>query len=137
MHNARRERQRLAAGREFIDWIVMRNRIALPTTPDTEQVVNNLHELGLRLGYRLIDGFVERSVYPAFYPRGLTALDTLEETTRGAMPRPPHESAQHEGMDVLAALKLPIDDRGRRRAAIRQEWLAARTTPIEIGDLLA
>lgn len=137
VHNARRERQRLAAGREFIDWIVMRNRIALPTTPDTEQVVNNLHELGLRLGYRLIDGFVERSVYRAFYPRGLTALDTLEETTRGAMPRPPHESAQQEVMDVLAALKLPIDDRGRRRAAIRQEWLAARTTPLEIGDLLA
>ncbi len=137
VHNARRERQRHAVAQEFIDWIVMRNRIALPAAPDTEQVVNSLCELGLRLGYRLIDGFAERSVYRAFYPRGLTALDTLEEAALGAGPGPPHQSAQQEVMDVLAALRLPIDDRGRRRAAIRQEWLAARSTPLEVGDLLA
>ncbi len=136
VHNARRERQRHAASQEFIDWIVMRNRIALPTTPETEQVVNSLHELGLRLGYRLIEGFAERSVYRAFYPRGLTALDTLEKTTLDTRPRPPHDSAQQEVMAVLAALRLPVDERGRRRAAVRQEWFASRGTPVEVDDLL-
>jgi chromosome partitioning protein len=133
VRDARRERQRHAVSQEFIDWIVMRNRIALPAAPDTEQVVDSLHELGLRLGYRLIDGLAERNVYRAFYPRGLTALDTPEETTLAE----PGASARQEVMDVLAALRLPIDDRGRRRVAIREEWLVARSTPLEVGDLLA
>ncbi len=137
VRDARRERQRHAASQEFIDWIVMRNRVAQPAAPDTEHVTKSLCELGLRLGYRLIDGFAERSVYRAFYPRGLTALDTLEDTALAGRSSPPHQSAQQEVMDVLAALRLPIDDRGRRRAAIRQEWLAARSTPLETGDLLA
>jgi hypothetical protein len=42
-------------------------------------VVDGLNELSLRLGCRSIDGFTEREVYREFYPRGLTALDDLDE----------------------------------------------------------
>ena len=38
---------------------------------------------------------------------------------------------------LLEVLKLPIDDRGRRRAAARAEWFAARTQPLDTGDILA
>jgi chromosome partitioning protein len=100
-------------------------------------VGESLNELGLRLGFRLIDGFSERVVYREFYPRGLTALETLDEATLGMRPSLSHETARQEVMGVLAALKLPIDERGRRRAAARQEWLAALDKPLEVGDVLA
>jgi chromosome partitioning protein len=38
---------------------------------------------------------------------------------------------------LLEILKLPIDDRGRRRAAARAQWFAARTQPLDTGDILA
>jgi len=33
-------------------------------------------------------------------------------------------------------LKLPINDRGRRRAALRAEWFASRDNPLDT-DILA
>jgi hypothetical protein len=37
---------------------------------------------------------------------------------------------------LIEALKLPIDEKGRRRAAARAEWLASQDKPLEIDDLL-
>jgi len=37
------------------------------------------------LGFRSIDGFAEREVYREFYPRGLTALDDLDEALGTSM----------------------------------------------------
>ncbi len=45
--------------------------------------------------------------------------------------------ARREVLALLEVLKLPIDDRGRRRAAARAEWFAARTQPLDTGDILA
>jgi len=38
---------------------------------------------------------------------------------------------------LLSALKLPLDDRGLRRAAARAEWFAASAAPLELHDILA
>jgi chromosome partitioning protein len=38
---------------------------------------------------------------------------------------------------LIDMLKLPVDARGRRRAAARAEWLAAADKPLETHDLLA
>jgi hypothetical protein len=37
----------------------------------------------------------------------------------------------------LAALKLPLDERGRRRVEARAEWATAVNQPLEIHDILA
>jgi chromosome partitioning protein len=37
---------------------------------------------------------------------------------------------------LLASLKLPIDERGRRRAEARAQWLAGADTPLELHDIL-
>ena len=34
-------------------------------------------------------------------------------------------------------LKLPLDERGMRRAAARQEWFAAQAQPLELPDIIA
>jgi chromosome partitioning protein len=45
--------------------------------------IKGLSELAARLGFRCTDGLAERVIYREFFPRGLTALDTLDETTLG------------------------------------------------------
>ena len=39
-------------------------------------------------------------------------------------------------MTLIEALKLPIDERGQRRAAARAEWFAAQDQPLEVPDVL-
>ena len=56
-------------------------------------------------------------VYREFFPRSLTALDTIDESTLGTRPNMSHVTARQEVQGLLAALRLPIDEKGRRRAA--------------------
>jgi chromosome partitioning protein len=135
VRKARRQRRIVDGG--LTDWIVVRNRVSMLGSRNKRLVGESLNELGLRLGFRVIDGFSERVVYREFYPRGLTALDTLDETTLGTRPNLSHQTAREEVIGVLAALKLPIDERGRRRAANRAEWFASLDQPLDLGDVLA
>src|SRR5205807_2285056 len=96
----------------------------------------SLKELGLRLGFRVADGFAERVVYREFFPRGLTALDDLDEATLGVRPNLSHVTARQEVRTLLDALKLPLDERGRRRAAARAEWFATLDKPLDIRDII-
>ena len=75
-------------------------------------------------------------IYREFFPRGLTALDTLDETTLGARPSLAHVTARSEVMRLIGALKLPLDLRGQRRAAARAEWFAALEKPLEVHDVI-
>ena len=89
-------------------------------------VVGDLSEDGF------IAGLAERVVYRELFPRGLTALDQLEEETSMS-----HVSAQEEVSQLLSMLKLPIDERGHQRAAARDQWFAAARQPLELHDVLS
>src|SRR6516165_5234514 len=52
--------------------------------------------LAKQLGFRTVDGFAERVVYREFFPRGLTALDDLNEDTLGLRPTSSHVTARDE-----------------------------------------
>src|SRR5215510_5208014 len=93
--------------------------------------------LALRMGFRLAEGFAERVVYRELFPRGLTALDVLDEATLGGRPNRSHAAAREEVRKLLDALKLPIDEKGRRRAAARAEWFAAADKPLDLHDMIA
>ena len=75
-------------------------------------------------------------IYREFFPRGLTALDELDEATLGTRPSLSHVTARKEVMRLLEALRLPLDERGQRRAAARAEWFAALDKPLELHDFL-
>src|SRR4051794_1646506 len=100
-------------------------------------VADGLNDLSFRLGFRSIDGFAERVIFREFYPRGLTALDDLDEATLGTRPSMSHVTARQEVQTLLKSLKLPLDERGMRRAAARQEWYAAQANPLELPDIIA
>ena len=48
-----------------------------------------------------------------------------------------HVTAREEVETLLRSLKLPLDERGLRRAAAKQEWFAAQATPLELHDIIA
>ena len=72
-------RQRRVVDQATTDWIVVRNRLSTLGSRNKRLVGEGLQELSLRLGFRAVDGFAERVIFREFYPRGLTALDDLDE----------------------------------------------------------
>lgn len=135
VREARRQRRIVDGG--ATDWIVVRNRLSTVNSRNKRVVGESLNELGLRMGFRLIDGFAERMIFRELFPRGLTALDALNDVTLGMRPTLSHMTARQEVQAVLDALKLPIDEKGRRRAAARAEWFAAADKPLDLHDIIA
>jgi chromosome partitioning protein len=129
----RRRRQLDGAG---TDWIVVRNRLSMHGSRNKQLVADSLNDLSFRFGFRSIDGLGERAVYREFFPRGLTALDVLDRATLGTRPSPVHLAARKEVTGLLGELKLPLDERGRRRAANRAEWFAQVDTPLKAVDFI-
>src|SRR3954447_6152694 len=134
VRDARRKRRQLDGA--STDWIVVRNRLSTLGSRNKQLVAESLKDLSFRLGFRPIDGFAERIVYPEFFPRGLTALDDLDEATLGTGPSMGRLPAGEEVTGLLGQLKLPLDERGRRRAANRAEWFAQVDKPLETHDIL-
>ena len=130
---ARRQRRIVDGG--LTDWIVVRNRLALLRSRNKKTVRECLDRLGLRLGFRPTEGFSERVVFREFFPLGLTALDDPDEGVLGSRPNLSHLTARHEVTKLIEELKLPIDEKGRRRAAARAEWIASQDKPLETDDL--
>lgn len=135
VREARRQRRLVDGG--LIDWVVLRNRLSSLGSRNKRLVGEGVDELSRRLGFRSADGFSERLVYREFFPRGLTALDELTEDTLGQRPTVSHATARDEVRALIEALKLPVDARGKRRAAARAEWIAAAEKPLETHGLLA
>jgi chromosome partitioning protein len=132
VREARRQR-RLIDGMHM-DWIVVRNRLSMLGSRNKKLVGEGLTELATRLGFRCADGLAERVIYRELFPRGLTALDTLDEATLGARPNLAHVTARQEVMTLIDHLKLPLDERGQRRAAARAEWFSAQEQPLELHE---
>jgi chromosome partitioning protein len=135
VREARRQR-RLVDGR-VTDWIVVRNRLAMLGSRNKRLVGEELGELSKRMGFRTIDGFAERVVYREFFPRGLTALDELDEFTLGMRPNMSHLTAREEVIALLNALHLPLSENGKRRAAARAEWYSVMDQPLQVHDVIA
>jgi chromosome partitioning protein len=135
VRDIRRQRRRFDGA--ITDWIVARNRLSPTPSRNKQLVADGLSELSFRLGFRSVDGFAEREVYREFFPRGLTALDHLDAVGIGTCPSPDQVTARKEVMSLLRQLKLPLDERGRRRAANRAEWFSQVDKPLDVHDIFA
>jgi chromosome partitioning protein len=135
VRDMRRKRRQLDGA--STDWIVVRNRLSMLESHNKQLLVDGLNELSFRLGFRSIEGFAERVVYREFFPRGLTSLDDIDEATLATGPSLGHVTAREEVTSLLRQLKLPLDERGRRRAASRAEWFNQVDKPLELHEILA
>jgi chromosome partitioning protein len=135
VREARRQR-RLVDGK-LTDWIVVRNRLSALGSRNKRLVGDGIAELAKRMGFRSVEGFAERVVYREFFPRGLTALDDLDEQTLGSRPNLSHLTAREEVVTLLNALHLPLSENGKRRAAARAEWYSVMDRPLQVHDVIA
>jgi chromosome partitioning protein len=134
VREARRQR-RLVDG-QLTDWIVVRNRLSTFSSRNKRLVGDGINELSKRMGFRSVEGFAERVVYREFFPRGLTALDDLDEETLGTRPNMSHVTAREEVIALLNALHLPLSENGIRRAAARAEWYSVMDQPLQVHDII-
>jgi chromosome partitioning protein len=105
VEEARSQRQLLDG--VAIDWIVLRNRLSTFGTSRNKRLVGEgLQELSRRLDFRYVDGLAERTIFREFYPRGLTAVDDLDELTLGTRPTMSHATARLEMENLLATIGL-------------------------------
>jgi len=88
------------------DWIVLRNRLSTLGSRNKRLVGEGLQELSQRLNFRCIEGLAERVIFREFYPRGLTAVDELDEITLGTRPTMSHVTARLEIENLLGAMGL-------------------------------
>ena len=131
-----RQQRRLVDG-VLMDWVVVRNRVSMLESRNKQRIGKGLSELAVRLGFRMAEPLADRVIYRELFPRGSTALDTLDEKTLGTRPTLSHVTAQKEIMALIETLKLPLDQRARERATAHAEWNAARDTPLDVHDVIA
>src|ERR1017187_6857087 len=129
-------RQRRLVDGKLTDWIVVRNRLATLGSRNKRLVGDGINELSKRMGFRSVEGFAERVVYREFFPRGLTALDDLDEATLGTRPNMSHVTAREEVIQLLNLLRLPMSENGKRRAAARAEWYSVMDQPLQVHDVI-
>lgn len=134
VHEARRMRRQLDGVTP--DWIVVRDRWSAPGARD-KRVGDALRQLSLQLGFRPVDGLADRAIYRELFPRGLTALDDIDGTAPNTGPTPDLFMAREEVMSLLRQLNLPLDQRGRRRAANRAEWFNQVHKPLKLDDIIS
>ena len=104
VEDARVQRQLLEQAN--LSWIVLRNRLSMLGSRNKRLVGEGLDELSRRLDFRCVDGLAERVIFREFYPRGLTAVDDLDEITLGARPTMSHVTARLEIENLLASIGL-------------------------------
>jgi chromosome partitioning protein len=105
-------RQRAMVDERPTDWVVVRNRMAALDSRNRRSVGMRLEQISEMLGFRLVQGISERVVYRELFPRGLTALDRLDQKTLGVDPGVSHLAARREVRDLIRNLKLPGIDGG-------------------------
>jgi chromosome partitioning protein len=102
---ARRQRQLI--DQRTTDWVVVRNRLTQLETRNRRKMEVGLEQLGGKVGFRIAAGISERVVFRELFPRGLTALDTLNQRLLGGEPTLSHLTARDEIRSLIACLELP------------------------------
>ena len=135
VRDARRERRQ--TDNAILDWVVVRNRMANISSRNEQKIDACLRNLSMQLGFRMADGISERVVFREFFPIGLTALDDFEEHVLGTKPTLSHLAARQEIRQLIAALRLPTDELGRKRLEARRRYAESIGRAIAMPDIFA
>ncbi len=99
-------KNRFAADRGQIDWIVMRNRLAASEARNKRDVGSTLELLAKRIGFRTCKGFGERVIFRELYLQGLTLMD-VREANIGISLGLSHVAARSEVRTLLSTIRKP------------------------------
>jgi chromosome partitioning protein len=99
--------ERLAVTGETVDWVLVRNRIAMLGSRNARQVQTTLDSIAGRFGCRVADGIAERVIFRSLFPTGMTVFDAFDEES-GEVSTVSHVAARQEYRNLVASLNLPI-----------------------------
>ena len=89
-----------------VEWIVLRNRLSTLSSRNHVLVGKGLQELSRWLDFRFVDGLAERMIFRELYPRGLTAVDDIDDIILGTRPTMSHVTARLEMQSLLGSILL-------------------------------
>jgi chromosome partitioning protein len=122
--------ERLTIDGRTIDWVLVRNRIAMLSSRNMRLVQSGLDKIAVRLGCRVADGIAERVIFRSLFPTGLTVFDPVDDELMGGMASTSHVSARQEYRQLVEALRLPVSERAAARIAAREALAAASSALI-------
>lgn len=99
-------KERRAAHRSGIDWLVTRSRLSALTDRNKQKMAEILPRMSKVLGFRLADGFGERVIYRYLFLWGLTVLD-MEQAGIDLGGGKSNQAARQEVVSLLRSLWLP------------------------------
>ncbi len=105
--------ERLTIDGRTIDWVLVRNRIAMLSSRNMRLVQNGLEKISVRLGCRVADGIAERVILRSLFPTGMTVFDPLDGEMMGGLTS--MQRAREEYRQLVDALHLPVGDRASTR----------------------
>lgn len=117
---------------DFSDWVVIRRR-----SGDSSLIAQSLAEIGQRIGFRPVEGLSERAIYRQLFSYGLTVFDPLPQMAQEESCITSHLAARSEIETLIRNLRLPLNERGLRRAAARSEWFAQKELPLRLDEVVA
>lgn len=94
-----------ASGKQPVDWVVTRNRLATLDSHNNQRVHAALEALQKRIMFRYVPGLYERVIYRELFPKGLTMLD-LQQVDDLGKKQVSHVSARFEVRKLVDALNL-------------------------------
>ena len=98
-------KQRMMADRSSIDWLVLRNRLAVTEARNRRRLDERVAALSKRVGFRIGPGLRDRVIYRELFPFGLTVAD-LSSQVRPVAVSLSQVSARQELRALMQALKL-------------------------------
>lgn len=112
--NARKQRA-MTDGRS-IDWIVLRNRLAVTEARNRKRLDDRIEALSRRVGFRVGPGLRDRVIYRELFPFGLTVAD-LSPKIRPVAVSLAHVSARTELRSLMQSLNIGADAKTLTRSA--------------------
>jgi chromosome partitioning protein len=102
--------------RKSIDWIVLRNRLAVTEARNRKRIEERMVALARRVGFRIGPGLRDRVIYRELFPFGLTVAD-LSASVRPIPVSLSHVAARQELRALVQALGLTAAAEGPAEAA--------------------
>ena len=131
---SRRKRRQLDGA--SCDWIVVRNRLSMIGSRNKQLVADGLKGSVAAAGLPVHRRLCRAGGLPRILPARPDRARRHRRATLGTRPSMGHVTAREEVTSLLRQLKLPLDERGRRRAANRAEWFTQLDKPLEVHDIL-
>jgi chromosome partitioning protein len=122
----RQNQQRIDRGRQPIDWVVMRNRLAQLDTRNSRDMRRLLDRLSERMGFELLPGLSERMIFRELFYKGLTLLD---------LPEQPNEARTNASRwNARREIDRLVDAVAARRPADQKSDMALFSADLDVGD---